>query len=478
MANYDVLIIGGGPGGYVAAIRASQLGLKTAVIEREHLGGICLNWGCIPTKALLRSAEVFHYMDHAKDYGLSADKFSFDMAAIVKRSRGVSGKLNGGIGFLMKKNKIDVIWGEAVITKPGEVKVGKSTKKAMEPQHPTPKGVLGEGTYTAKHIIVATGARPRALPGIEPDGDLIWTYFDAMVPKAMPKSLVVMGSGAIGIEFASFYNTMGADVTVVELMPRIMPVEDAEISTVARKRLEKQGMKIITEAKITKVTKGNGSITATVETKDGKIQTLTADKLISAVGVQGNIEGLGLEKLGIKTDRGCVVIDGHAKTNVPGIYAIGDVAGPPMLAHKAEHEGVICVEAIAGKNPHAMDKAMIPGCTYCNPQVASVGLTEEKAKEAGYKVKVGRFNFVGNGKAIALGEPDGMVKTVFDAKTGQLLGAHMVGAEVTELIQGFVVAMNLETTEEDLMHSVFPHPTLSEMMHESVLDAYGRAIHS
>lgn len=479
MANsYDVIVIGGGPGGYVAAIRASQLGLKTAVVEREHLGGICLNWGCIPTKALLRSAEVYHYMEHAKDYGLTADKFGFDMDAIVKRSRGVSGQLNGGVGFLLKKNKVDVIWGEAEITKPGEVKVGKPKKKAVEPQHPAPKGTLGEGTYSAKHIIVSTGARPRALPGIEPDGDLIWTYFEAMVPPSMPKSLVVMGSGAIGIEFASFYRTMGAEVTVVELMPQVMPVEDAEISALARKRFEKQDMKILTEAKVTKVAKGKGSVTATVETKDGKTQEITAEKLISAVGVQGNIEGLGLEKLGVKTDRGCVVIDGFGNTNIPGIYAIGDVAGPPMLAHKAEHEGVICVEAIAGKNPHPMDKGMIPGCTYCNPQVASVGLTEAKAKEAGHKVKVGRFPFVGNGKAIALGEPDGLVKTVFDEKTGQLLGAHMVGAEVTELIQGYVVAMNLETTEEELMHTVFPHPTLSETMHESVLDAYGRVIHS
>ncbi|MGJ8533372.1 MAG: dihydrolipoyl dehydrogenase [Alphaproteobacteria bacterium] len=479
MANsYDVIVIGGGPGGYVAAIRASQLGLKTAVVEREHLGGICLNWGCIPTKALLRSAEVYHYMEHAKDYGLTADKFGFDMDAIVKRSRGVSGQLNGGVGFLLKKNKVDVIWGEAEITKPGEVEVGKPKKKAVAPQHPAPKGTLGEGTYLAKHIIVSTGARPRALPGIEPDGDLIWTYFEAMVPPSMPKSLVVMGSGAIGIEFASFYRTMGAEVTVVELMPQVMPVEDAEISALARKRFEKQGMKILTEAKVTKVAKGKGSVTATVETKDGKTQEITAEKLISAVGVQGNIEGLGLEKLGVKTDRGCVVIDGFGNTNIPGIYAIGDVAGPPMLAHKAEHEGVICVEAIAGKNPHPMDKGMIPGCTYCNPQVASVGLTEAKAKEAGHKVKVGRFPFVGNGKAIALGEPDGLVKTVFDEKTGQLLGAHMVGAEVTELIQGYVVAMNLETTEEELMHTVFPHPTLSETMHESVLDAYGRVIHS
>lgn len=478
MSNYDVIVIGGGPGGYVAAIRSAQLGMKTAVVEREHLGGICLNWGCIPTKALLRSAEIFHYMRHAPDYGLSADKFGFDIEKVVARSRGVSARLNGGVGFLLKKNKVDVIWGEAEIAKPGEINVAAAKKKAVEPQHPAPKGTLGAGTYRAKHIIVATGARPRALPGIEPDGDLIWTYFEAMKPKALPKSLVVMGSGAIGIEFASFFNTMGADVTVVELMDRIMPVEDAEISAIARKQLEKQGLKIITEAKVAKVEKKNGAIMAHVETKDGKVTPIEAEKLISAVGVQGNIEGLGLEKLGVKTDRGCIAIDGYGRTNVPGIYAIGDVAGPPMLAHKAEHEGVICVEKIAGLDAHPMDKKKIPGCTYCHPQVASVGLSEAKAKEAGYKVKVGRFPFAGNGKAVALGEPEGLVKTIFDEKTGQLLGAHMVGAEVTELIQGYVVAMNLETTEEELMHTVFPHPTLSEMMHESVLDAYGRVIHS
>ncbi|WP_346908433.1 dihydrolipoyl dehydrogenase [uncultured Roseibium sp.] len=474
--NYDVIIIGSGPGGYVAAIRASQLGLKTAIVEREHLGGICLNWGCIPTKALLRSAEIYHYMQHAKDYGLSADNVSFDPAAVVKRSRGVSGQLNGGVGFLMKKNKVDVIWGEAKITKAGEVTVSKVAKKAMEPQHPVPKGVKGEGIYKAKHVIVATGARPRVIPGMEPDGKDIWTYFEAMVPPAMPKSLIVMGSGAIGIEFASFYKTMGADVTVIEIMPTIMPVEDPEISGLAKKQMEKQGLKFLTDAKVSKVVKGSGKVTATVETKDGKTQEISAEKMISAVGVVGNIENIGLEALGVKTDRGCVVIDGYGRTNVPGIYAIGDVAGPPMLAHKAEHEGVICVEKIAGKDVHAMDKSMIPGCTYCNPQVASVGLTEPKAKEAGYKVKVGRFPFMGNGKAIALGEPEGLIKTIFDEKTGQLLGAHMVGAEVTELIQGFVVAMNLETTEEDLMHTVFPHPTLSEMMKESVLDAYGRVL--
>ena len=476
--QYDVLIIGGGPGGYVTAIRAAQLGFKTALVEREHLGGICLNWGCIPTKALLRSAEIFHYATHASNYGLKLEgKMSFNIADVIKRSRGVSGQLNGGVGFLLKKNKVDVIWGEAKITKPGEVIVGKSTKPAVEPQHPVPKGVLGEGTYQAKHIIIATGARPRALPGIEPDKKLIWTYFEAMVPDVMPKSLIVMGSGAIGIEFASFYRTMGAEVTVVEVMPQILPVEDAEIATIARKRFEKQGIKILTGAKVTGVSKSANSVTATIQDEKGATQSITADRLISAVGVVGNIEGLGLEALGIKTDRGCIVTDGLGKTNVAGIYAIGDVAGPPMLAHKAEHEGVICIEGIKGLPVHAMDKQKIPGCTYCHPQVASVGLTEAKAKEAGYTLKIGRFPFMGNGKAIALGEPDGLVKTIFDAKTGKLLGAHMIGAEVTELIQGYVVAMGLETTEEELMHTVFPHPTLSEMMHESVLDAYGRAIH-
>ncbi len=476
--QYDVLIIGGGPGGYVTAIRAAQLGFKTALVEREHLGGICLNWGCIPTKALLRSAEIFHYTTHASDYGLKLEgKMTFNIADVIKRSRGVSGQLNGGVGFLLKKNKVDVIWGEAKVTKPGEVIVGKSSKPAVKPQHPVPKGMLGEGTYQAKHIIIATGARPRALPGIEPDKKLIWTYFEAMVPDVMPKSLIVMGSGAIGIEFASFYRTMGAEVTVVEVMPQILPVEDAEIAALARKRFEKQGIKILTGAKVTGVSKSANSVTATIQDERGATQSITADRLISAVGVVGNIEGLGLEALGIKTDRGCIVSDGLGKTNVAGIYAIGDVAGPPMLAHKAEHEGVICIEGIKGLPVHAMDKQKIPGCTYCHPQVASVGLTEAKAKEAGYTLKIGRFPFMGNGKAIALGEPDGLVKTIFDAKTGKLLGAHMIGAEVTELIQGYVVAMGLETTEEELMHTVFPHPTLSEMMHESVLDAYGRAIH-
>jgi dihydrolipoamide dehydrogenase len=479
MSAYDLLIIGSGPGGYVAAIRAAQLGLKTAIVEREHLGGICLNWGCIPTKALLRSAEILHYAQHAKSYGLKLEgTMTADVTEVVERSRGVSQRLNGGVGFLMKKNKIDVIWGEAKLTKPGEIVVTETKKPPVLPQNPIPKGVQGPGTYTAKHIIVATGARPRSLPGIEPDGKLIWTYFEAMVPPAIPKSLIVMGSGAIGIEFASFFRTMGAEVTVVEVMGQVMPVEDAEISALARKSFEKQGMKILTSTKVTKVVKGADSVTATVEDEKGAKQEITAERMISAVGVVGNIEGLGLEALGVKTDRGCIVIDGYGATNVPGLYAIGDVAGPPMLAHKAEHEGVLCVEHIKGLHVHPMDKRMIPGCTYCHPQVASVGLTEAKAKEAGHEVRVGRFSFGANGKAIALGEDNGLVKTVFDAKTGQLLGAHMVGTEVTELIQGFVVAMNLETTEEDLMHTIFPHPTLSEMMKESVLDAYGKALNA
>ncbi|MBO1039417.1 dihydrolipoyl dehydrogenase [Brucella pituitosa] len=476
--SYDVIVIGSGPGGYVAAIRAAQLGLKTAVVEREHLAGICSNWGCIPTKALLRSAEVKHLADHAKNYGLKLEgSITADIKAVVSRSRGIAERMNGGVGFLMKKNKIDVIWGEAKLSKPGEIVVSKTSKAPMQPQAPLPKNTLGEGTYKAKNIIIATGARPRALPGIEPDGKLIWTYFEAMVPQELPKTMLVMGSGAIGIEFASFYNDMGVDVTVVELMSNIMPVEDAEISTFARKQLEKRGLKIITDAKVSKVEKGANNVTAHIETKDGKVQTLTVDRMISAVGVQGNIENIGLEALGIKTDRGCIAIDAYCKTNVDGIYAIGDVAGPPMLAHKAEHEAVICVEKIAGlPNVHPLDRNMIPGCTYCNPQVASVGLTEAKAKELGRDIRVGRFPFVANGKAIALGEDQGLVKTIFDKKTGQLLGAHLVGAEVTELIQGFVVAMNLETTEEELMHSVFPHPTISETMKESVLDAYGRAL--
>jgi dihydrolipoamide dehydrogenase len=466
---FDVIIIGSGPGGYVTAIRAAQLGFKTAIVEKSYLGGICLNWGCIPTKALLRSAEIYHYMQNAKDYGLSADNVSFDPGAVVKRSRGVSRRLADGVGFLMKKNKVTVIWGEAGIDAPGKITVKKSQAEA-------PKGALGEGTYQAKHIIVATGARPRVLPGLEPDKKLIWTYFEAMVPDKMPKSLLVVGSGAIGIEFASFFHTMGAEVTVVEVLPQILPVEDAEIAGLARKRFEKQGIKILTDTKVTKLEKKSDSVVATIDDGKGKPQAVEFDRVISAVGVVGNIENLGLEKIGVKTERGCVVIDGYGKTNVPGIYAIGDVAGPPMLAHKAEHEGVVCVEAIKGLHPHAMDKLLIPGCTYCNPQVASVGLTEAKAKEGGREIRVGRFPFIGNGKAIALGEDQGLVKVIFDKKTGQLLGAHMIGAEVTELIQGYVVAMNLETTEEELMHTVFPHPTLSEMMKEAVLDAYGRVL--
>ena len=477
--QYDVIIIGGGPGGYVAAIRAAQLGFKTAVVEREHLGGICLNWGCIPTKALLRSAEIYHYMQHPGDYGLKLNgTVSVDAAAVVKRSRGVSAQLNGGVAFLLKKNKVDVIWGEASISKVGEIKVSAPKKPAVQPQNPVPKGALGEGVYKAKNIIVSTGARPRVIPGIEPDGKNIWTYFEAMVPPSMPKSLIVMGSGAIGIEFASFYRTMGSEVTVIELMPQILPVEDAEIAALARKRFEKQGMKIVTGAKVTKVEKTSAGVIAHIEDEKGNKQQISAEKLISAVGVVGNVENLGLEALGVKMERGTIVTDGRGATNVKGIYAIGDVAGAPMLAHKAEHEGVICVETIKGLHTHPMDKAMIPGCTYCHPQIASVGLTEAKAKEKGYDIRVGRFPFMGNGKAIALGEPDGLVKTVFDKKTGKLLGAHMIGAEVTELIQGYVIAMNLETTEEELIHAVFPHPTLSEMMHESVLDAYGRVIHT
>jgi dihydrolipoamide dehydrogenase len=466
--SYDVIIIGSGPGGYVAAIRAAQLGLKTAIVERDYLGGICLNWGCIPTKALLRTAEIFHYMHHAKDFGLSAENVKYDPKAVVARSRGVAKRLNEGVGFLMRKNKVQVIWGDAAIEAPGKITV----RAKGEP----PKGALGAGAYQARHIILATGARPRVLPGLEPDGKLIWTYFEAMVPDAVPKKLLVIGSGAIGIEFASFYRTLGAEVTVVEVLPQILPVEDAEIAGLCRKSLEKQGIRILTGAKVTNLEKNADGVTARVEDGKGQTQSIAADRVISAVGVVGNVEGLGLERLGVKSDRGAVVIDGHCRTSVPGIYAIGDVAGPPLLAHKAEHEGVICVEAIKGLNPHPMDKRLIPGCTYCMPQVASVGLTEAAAKAAGYELRVGRFPFVGNGKAIALGEPEGLVKTVFDNKTGALLGAHMVGAEVTELIQGYVIAMNLETTEEELIHTVFPHPTLSEMMKEAVLDAYGRAL--
>ncbi|MCG6205931.1 dihydrolipoyl dehydrogenase [Rhodopseudomonas sp. HC1] len=469
--SFDVIIIGSGPGGYVAAIRAAQLGFKTAIVEKSHLGGICLNWGCIPTKALLRSAEIYHYMQHAKDYGLSADNVSYDPKAFVARSRGVSKRLNDGVGFLMKKNKVSVIWGQATIDAPGKVTVAASKTEA-------PKGTLGPGSYQAKHIIIATGARPRALPGLEPDKKLIWTYFEAMVPETMPKSLLVVGSGAIGIEFASFFHTMGTKVTVVEVLPQILPVEDAEIAALARKRFEKQGIKILTGAKVTKLDKKADSVVATIDPGTGKTEIQEFDRVISAVGVVGNVENLGLEKLGVKIERGTIVTDGLGKTSVPGIYAIGDIAGPPMLAHKAEHEGVICVEAIKGLHPHPLDKSLIPGCTYCNPQIASVGLTEAKAKEQGREIRVGRFPFTANGKAIALGEDQGLVKVIFDKKTGQLIGAHMIGAEVTELIQGYVVAMNLETTEEELMHTVFPHPTLSEMMKEAVLDAYGKVLNA
>ncbi len=461
--NYDVIVIGGGPGGYVTAIRGAQLGFKVCVVEKKHLGGICLNWGCIPTKALLRSSEIFHYMTHADAYGLKAKDVGFDLAKVVKRSRDVSGQLNKGVGFLLKKNKVAVVDGEAKLAGGGKVAVSKDGKALP--------------TLTAKHIVIATGARPRVLPGLEPDGKLVWTYFEALVPDVMPKSLLVVGSGAIGIEFASFFRTLGAEVTVVEILPQILPVEDAEIAALARKQFEKQGMKIITGAKVASLKKGKDNVTATIEDGKGKKTDLTVDRVISAVGVVGNIEGLGLEATKVKTEKGCIVADEYSRTAEPGVYAIGDVAGPPMLAHKAEHEGVICIEKIKGLHPHPLNKGQVPGCTYCQPQVASVGLTEAKAKERGLALKVGRFPFIGNGKAIALGEPDGMIKTIFDAKTGQLLGAHMVGAEVTELIQGFVVAMNLETTEEELMHAIFPHPTLSEMMHESVLDAYGRVIH-
>jgi len=464
--SFDVIIIGSGPGGYVTAIRAAQLGMKVAIVERDRLGGICLNWGCIPTKALLRSAEVYRNFQHAKEYGLSAEGVKFDHKAVVERSRGVAGRMEKGVQFLMKKNKIEVINGDARLEKGGaspKVIVKKDGK---------------DTSYDAKHVILATGARAREIPatGLKSDGKRVWTYRDAMNPPEWPESLLVFGSGAIGIEFASFYAAFGVKVTVVELLDRILPVEDEEISAFARKRYEKEGLKILTstEAKSLKAT-ANG-VEAVVSSK-GKEETLTASHAIVAVGITGNIENLGLETLGVKTDRGHIVTDGYGKTNVAGLYAIGDVTGAPWLAHKASHEGIICIEAIAGKKPHAMIKERIPGCTYSHPQVASVGLTEAKAKAAGREVKVGRFPFVGNGKAIALGEDQGMVKVVFDAKTGELLGAHMIGAEVTELIQGYAIAMQTETTEHELMETVFPHPTLSEMMHEAVLDAYGRVLH-
>ena len=459
--NFDMIVIGAGPGGYVAAIRGAQLGLKVAIVEREHLGGICLNWGCIPTKALLRSAEVFHLMARAGDFGLKADNIGFDLAAVVKRSRGVAAQLSGGIGHLLKKNKVAVFMGEASFTDASTIAV-KSAKEAE--------------TLTAKNIVVATGARARELPGLEADGDLVWTYKHALQPKRMPKKLLVIGSGAIGIEFASFFNTLGADTTVVEVLDRVLPVEDAEISKFAKKQFEKQGMKIREGSMVRKLDRGTGLVVAHIE-KAGKIETHEFDTVISAVGIAGNTEGLNLEKVGVQTDRSHVLVDEYCRTGVAGIYAIGDIAGAPWLAHKASHEGVAVAELIAGGHPHPVRPEAIAGCTYCHPQVASVGYSEAKAKELGYTIKVGRFPFIGNGKAIALGEPEGLIKTVFDAKTGELLGAHMVGAEVTELIQGYVIGRALETTEEDLMNTVFPHPTLSEMMHESVLDAYGRVIH-
>ena len=459
--SFDLIVIGAGPGGYVAAIRGAQLGMKVAIVEREHLGGICLNWGCIPTKAMLRSAEVFHLMHRAKEFGLKADGVGYDLDAVVKRSRKVAGQLSGGIGHLMKKNKVTVFMGEARLA--GQGKVSVKTDK-------------GEEALTAKNIVLATGARARELPGLEADGKLVWTYKHALQPAHMPKKLLVIGSGAIGIEFASFYNTLGADTTVVEVMDRVLPVEDAEISAFAKKAFEKQGMKIMQKAMVKQLDRGKDKVTAHIET-GGKVEKHEFDTVISAVGIVGNVENLGLEALGVKIDRTHVVTDEFCRTGVEGLYAIGDIAGAPWLAHKASHEGVMVAELIAGKHAHPVKPESIAGCTYCHPQVASVGYTEAKAKELGYEIKVGRFPFIGNGKAIALGEENGMIKTVFDAKTGELLGAHMVGAEVTELIQGYVVGRQLETTEEDLMNTVFPHPTLSEMMHEAVLDAYGRVIH-
>jgi dihydrolipoyl dehydrogenase len=459
--SFDLIVIGAGPGGYVAAIRGAQLGLKVAVVERENLGGICLNWGCIPTKALLRSAEVFHLMHRAKDFGLAADKIDYDLEAVVKRSRGVAKQMEGGVKHLLKKNKVDVFMGEASI--PAKGKVSVKTDKGSE-------------ELTAKNIVLATGARARELPGLEADGKRVWTYRHALQPVHDPKKLLVIGSGAIGIEFASFYNTLGADTTVVEVMDRVLPVEDEEISKFAKKAFEKQGMTIMQKATVKKLDRADDKVTAHIE-HDGKVEKLEFDTVISAVGIVGNTEGLGLEELGVKVDRTHVVTDKYCRTGVDGLYAIGDIAGAPWLAHKASHEGVMVAELIAGQKPHPVKPESIAGCTYCHPQVASVGLTEAKAKEQGYDIKVGRFPFIGNGKAVALGEPEGLVKTIFDAKTGELLGAHMVGAEVTELIQGYVVGRQLETTEEDLMNTVFPHPTLSEMMHESVLDAFDRVIH-
>ncbi|MDC1380484.1 dihydrolipoyl dehydrogenase [Octadecabacter sp.] len=456
-----MIVIGAGPGGYVAAIRGAQLGLSVCVVEREHLGGICLNWGCIPTKAMLRSAEVFHLMHRAKDFGLSVEGIKYDLPAVVKRSRGVAGQLSGGIGHLLKKNTCTVIMGTATVTAKGKVSV--KTDNGVE-------------DITAKNIILATGARARNLPGLEADGDRVWMYKHALEPKYMPKKLLVIGSGAIGIEFASFYNTLGADTTVVEVMDRVLPVEDAEISAFAKKAFQKQGMKIMEKSIVKQLDRGKDKVTAHIET-GGKVQKMDFDTVISAVGIVGNVEDLGLEELGVKIDRTHVVTDEYCRTGVEGLYAIGDIAGAPWLAHKASHEGTMVADLIAGKSAHPVKPETIAGCTYCHPQVASVGYTEAKAKELGYDIKVGKFPFIGNGKAIALGEPEGLVKTIFDARTGELLGAHMIGAEVTEMIQGYVIGRKLETTEEDLMETVFPHPTLSEMMHESVLDAYDRVIH-
>ena len=461
--SFDLIVLGGGPGGYVAAIRAAQLGMKTAVVEREHLGGICLNWGCIPTKALLRTSEINHLLHHLPDYGFAAVKPQFDLDKVVKRSRAVAKQLSSGVAHLLRKNKVTVFDGAGKLA-------GKQTLAVEKDGKPV-------ATLKAPHIILATGARARELPGLEADGKLVWTYKQAMVPTEFPKSLLVIGSGAIGAEFASFYLNMGAQVTLVEVLPRILPVEDEEISAFAHKAFERQGMKIMTGAAVKGLKKNGNTVTVTVET-NGKAQEVTVDRVISAVGIVGNTENIGLENTAVKVDRTHVVIDEYCRTGEPGVYAIGDLCGPPWLAHKASHEGVLCVEKIAGLNDvHPMDVRNIPGCTYCRPQVASVGLTEARAKEAGYTVKVGRFPFIGNGKAIAMGEPEGMVKTVFDAKTGELLGAHMVGAEVTEMIQGYTIARTLESTEAELMHTIFPHPTVSETMHEAVLDAYGRAIH-
>jgi dihydrolipoamide dehydrogenase len=461
--TYDLIVVGGGPGGYVAAIRAAQLKMNVALVEREHLGGICLNWGCIPTKALLRSSEINHLLRHLDAYGFAADNIRFDHKKVIERSRKVAAQLSGGVKHLLKKNKVTVIDGHGRLAGPGKVAIAKDGKPA--------------GEIASKHVVLATGARARTLPGLEPDGKLVWTYKEAMVPPAMPKSLLVVGSGAIGIEFASFYRNMGAAVSVVEVMPRILPVEDEEISAFARKAFENQGIKIITGASVKALKKSADSVSATVEA-GGQASEITVDRVILAVGIVGNVENLGLEGTGVIVDKTHVVTNEWLATGEKGVYAIGDLVGPPWLAHKASHEGVICVEKIAGLNHvHPLDATSIPGCTYGMPQVASVGLTEAAARAKGHELRVGRFPYVGNGKAIALGESEGMIKTVFDAKTGQLLGAHMIGAEVTELIQGYTIAKTLETTEAELMHTVFPHPTLSEMMHEAVLDAYGRAIH-